>query len=160
VGNATRVSPRELWFGKNDVLDQTHRGLRTPDETGWGAASSLGCVLRLHGPGYLIRQFEAGVSNGDDEGSVRLPAANVDAAQIFDTWAGVLPAGEFRKWCIEPSASIVAAVPKEECSASSSGEATYAYTITGALQPLARVSRTMRPGAVERAVCTEEGALR
>ena len=44
--------------------------------------------------GYLIRQFEAGV----------------DAVQIFDTWAGVLPAGEFRKWCIEPTARIVAAV--------------------------------------------------
>ena len=43
---------------------------------------------------YLIRQFEAGV----------------DAVQIFDTWAGVLPAGEFRKWCIEPSARIVADV--------------------------------------------------
>jgi uroporphyrinogen decarboxylase len=44
--------------------------------------------------GYLIRQFEAGV----------------DAVQIFDTWAGVLPAGEFRKWCIKPTARIVAAV--------------------------------------------------
>ena len=44
--------------------------------------------------GYLIRQFEAGV----------------DAVQIFDTWAGVLPAGEFRKWCIEPIARIIAAV--------------------------------------------------
>jgi uroporphyrinogen decarboxylase len=43
---------------------------------------------------YLVRQFEAGV----------------DAVQIFDTWAGVLPAGEFRKWCIEPIAQIVAAV--------------------------------------------------
>jgi uroporphyrinogen decarboxylase len=47
--------------------------------------------------GYLIRQFEAGV----------------DAVQIFDTWAGILPAGEFRKWCIEPSARIVAAVRKQ-----------------------------------------------
>jgi uroporphyrinogen decarboxylase len=46
---------------------------------------------------YLVRQFEAGV----------------DAAQIFDTWAGVLPAGEFRKWCIEPCARIVAAVRKQ-----------------------------------------------
>ncbi len=46
---------------------------------------------------YLIRQFEAGV----------------DAAQIFDTWAGVLPAGEFRKWCIEPSARIVGTVRKK-----------------------------------------------
>ena len=43
---------------------------------------------------YLIRQFEAGV----------------DAVQIFDTWAGVLPADEFRKWSIEPCARIVAAV--------------------------------------------------
>ncbi len=43
---------------------------------------------------YLVKQFAAGV----------------DAVQIFDTWAGVLPAGEFRKWCIEPTARIVAAV--------------------------------------------------
>jgi uroporphyrinogen decarboxylase len=43
---------------------------------------------------YLIRQFNAGV----------------DAVQIFDTWAGVLPPDEFRKWCIEPCARIVAAV--------------------------------------------------
>jgi len=46
---------------------------------------------------YLIRQFEAGV----------------DAVQIFDTWAGVLPAAEFQKWCIEPSARIVATVRKQ-----------------------------------------------
>ena len=45
---------------------------------------------------HLIRQFEAGV----------------DAVQIFDTWAGVLPAAEFQKWCIEPTARIVRAVRK------------------------------------------------
>jgi uroporphyrinogen decarboxylase len=43
---------------------------------------------------YLIGQLEAGV----------------EVVQIFDTWAGVLPADEFRKWCIEPTARIVAAV--------------------------------------------------
>lgn len=43
---------------------------------------------------YLVRQFEAGV----------------DAVQIFDTWAGVLPDNEFRRWCIEPAAKIVAMV--------------------------------------------------
>jgi uroporphyrinogen decarboxylase len=43
---------------------------------------------------YLVQQFAAGV----------------DAVQIFDTWAGVLPAGEFHKWCIEPVARIVASV--------------------------------------------------
>jgi uroporphyrinogen decarboxylase len=43
---------------------------------------------------YLVKQFAAGA----------------DAVQIFDTWAGVLPPDEFRKWCIEPCARIVAAV--------------------------------------------------
>ena len=43
---------------------------------------------------YLIQQFAAGV----------------DAVQIFDSWAGVLPADEFRKWCIEPCTRIVAIV--------------------------------------------------
>jgi len=46
---------------------------------------------------YLVRQFLAGV----------------DAVQIFDTWAGVLPPDEFRKWCIEPAARIVAGVRKQ-----------------------------------------------
>ena len=43
---------------------------------------------------YLVRQFEAGA----------------DAVQIFDTWAGILPDEEFRKWCIEPTARIIAGV--------------------------------------------------
>jgi len=46
---------------------------------------------------YLSRQFAAGV----------------DAVQIFDTWAGVLPAGEFHNWCVEPCARIVTAVRKK-----------------------------------------------
>jgi len=48
---------------------------------------------------YLVRQFRAGV----------------DAVQIFDTWAGVLPPAEFTRWCIEPVARMVngvrAAIP-------------------------------------------------
>jgi uroporphyrinogen decarboxylase len=43
---------------------------------------------------YLVGQFEAGA----------------DAVQIFDTWAGILPDDEFRKWCTEPVARIVATV--------------------------------------------------
>ena len=46
---------------------------------------------------YLIRQFEAGI----------------DAAQIFDTWAGVLPPDEFESYCIKPCARIVAKVRKQ-----------------------------------------------
>ena len=46
---------------------------------------------------YLIRQFKAGV----------------DAVQIFDTWAGVLPPEEFVRWCIEPVQRIVEHVRRE-----------------------------------------------
>ena len=45
---------------------------------------------------YLDRQFEAGV----------------DAVQIFDSWAGVLPALEFEQWCVKPVAAIVAGLRK------------------------------------------------
>ena len=54
-------------------------------------------VLITSSASYLIRQFAAGV----------------DAVQIFDTWAGVLPPDEFRRWCIAPCARIVAAVRKQ-----------------------------------------------
>lgn len=43
---------------------------------------------------YLIAQFKAGV----------------EAVQIFDSWAGVLPASEFDRWCLIPLASIIAKV--------------------------------------------------
>src|SRR4029077_18620797 len=43
---------------------------------------------------YLVRQLNAGV----------------DAVQIFDTWAGILPPDEFARWCIAPTQRIVAGV--------------------------------------------------
>lgn len=43
---------------------------------------------------YLVRQLNAGV----------------DAVQLFDTWAGILPPDEFRRWCIAPAQKIVAGV--------------------------------------------------
>ena len=43
---------------------------------------------------YLIAQIDAGV----------------EAVQIFDTWAGSLPAGELRKWCIEPVKRLIGRV--------------------------------------------------
>jgi uroporphyrinogen decarboxylase len=46
---------------------------------------------------YLIRQLRAGV----------------DAVQIFDTWAGILPPDGFDSYCVEPCARIVAKVRKE-----------------------------------------------
>ncbi|MBV9906461.1 MAG: uroporphyrinogen decarboxylase, partial [Hyphomicrobiales bacterium] len=46
---------------------------------------------------YLRRQFAAGA----------------DAAQIFDSWAGVLPPAEFERWCVEPIKAIAAKVRAE-----------------------------------------------
>lgn len=40
---------------------------------------------------YLTGQFKAGV----------------DAVQIFDTWAGILPPDQFERWCIAPTQAIV-----------------------------------------------------
>jgi uroporphyrinogen decarboxylase len=37
-------------------------------------------------------------------------AAGVDAVQIFDSWAGVLSAEDFRRWCIAPTKRIVEGV--------------------------------------------------
>ena len=34
--------------------------------------------------------------------------AGVDAVQLFDSWAGVLPTAEYRRWCLEPSQAIMA----------------------------------------------------
>jgi uroporphyrinogen decarboxylase len=36
--------------------------------------------------------------------------AGAEVLQLFDTWAGALPAGGFERWCIEPTARIVAAL--------------------------------------------------
>jgi uroporphyrinogen decarboxylase len=38
--------------------------------------------------------------------------AGAEAVQLFDSWAGVLPAGAFERWVIEPTARIVAAVKR------------------------------------------------
>ena len=46
---------------------------------------------------YLVGQLEAGV----------------DAVQIFDTWAGVLPPEQFERWCIEPTQRIVEGVREQ-----------------------------------------------
>ena len=39
--------------------------------------------------------------------------AGADVLQLFDSWAGVLPEGEFRRWCQEPVARIVATLKSE-----------------------------------------------
>lgn len=46
---------------------------------------------------YLVRQLQAGV----------------DAVQLFDTWAGVLPPEEFYRWSILPAQRIIAKVRRQ-----------------------------------------------
>ena len=75
--------------GSVDQLPARQFTYRHPD-----AFAELIDILVAASTDYLTRQFDAGV----------------DAVQIFDTWAGVLPPEEFRKWCIEPCSRIVAAV--------------------------------------------------
>jgi uroporphyrinogen decarboxylase len=75
--------------GSGDQLPARRFAYRHAD-----AFAGLIDVLVEASAAYLIGQFEAGV----------------EAVQIFDTWAGVLPPDEFRIWCIEPCARIVAAV--------------------------------------------------
>jgi uroporphyrinogen decarboxylase len=43
---------------------------------------------------YLVEQFKAGV----------------DAVQIFDSWAGILPPEQFQQWCVVPAMRITAGV--------------------------------------------------
>jgi uroporphyrinogen decarboxylase len=50
---------------------------------------------------YLVEQFRAGV----------------DAVQVFDTWAGVLPPEEFTRWCITPTLRIVTGVREQVAAA-------------------------------------------
>jgi uroporphyrinogen decarboxylase len=76
-------------FGANEQIPARLFAYRHPD-----AFKRLLDILIEASAAYLIRQFEAGV----------------DAVQIFDTWAGVLPPDEFETWCVEPCAKIIAAV--------------------------------------------------
>jgi uroporphyrinogen decarboxylase len=78
--------------GTVDQLPARLFAYRYPD-----AFAKLIDILVNASASYLVRQFAAGV----------------DAVQIFDTWAGILPADEFRKWCIEPNARIVEAVRRK-----------------------------------------------
>ena len=54
-------------------------------------------ILSEASASYLIEQLKAGV----------------DAVQIFDTWAGTLPIGEFDRWCIKPTRRIIARIRQE-----------------------------------------------
>jgi uroporphyrinogen decarboxylase len=58
-----------------------------------GFAGLIDCLVSAT-TSYLLGQIEAGA----------------EAVQLFDSWAGVLPESEFRRWVIEPTARIVTAL--------------------------------------------------
>jgi uroporphyrinogen decarboxylase len=109
IGRVKKELPPEVTFlgfcgGPWTVATYMIAGCGTPDQSPARlfayrdpqAFAALIDLLVEASAAYLVRQFQAGV----------------EAVQIFDSWAGLLPAGEFAKWCIEPTARIVAAVRK------------------------------------------------
>jgi uroporphyrinogen decarboxylase len=79
-------------MGTPDQLPARTFAYRHPD-----AFATLIDLLVDASASHLIRQLHAGV----------------DAVQIFDTWAGILPPDGFDSYCVEPCARIVAKVRKE-----------------------------------------------
>jgi uroporphyrinogen decarboxylase len=79
-------------MGTPDQLPARAFAYRHPD-----AFATLIDLLVDASASHLIRQLHAGV----------------DAVQIFDTWAGILPPDGFDSYCVEPCARIVAKVRKE-----------------------------------------------
>jgi uroporphyrinogen decarboxylase len=77
--------------GGHDFMRVRRMALTAPDLFG-----RLIDVLVRSTIDYLDRQIRAGA----------------DAVQLFDTWAGVLPASEFERWCIEPTTAIVTGIRK------------------------------------------------
>jgi uroporphyrinogen decarboxylase len=86
----------------------------------WTVASYMiaGCGTDDHAPARLFAYRDAdGFSkliellvDSSAQHLIQQLRAGADAVQIFDTWAGVLPAREFRRWSIEPTRSIVSKV--------------------------------------------------
>ena len=104
VGLVKAVLPAEVTFlgfcgGPWTVATYMVAGHGTPDQAPARlfayrhpeAFTRLIDILVEASTGYLTRQLQAGV----------------DAVQIFDTWAGVLPPDEFQRWCIAPTLRII-----------------------------------------------------
>jgi uroporphyrinogen decarboxylase len=85
---------------------------------------------------YLRRQFAAGA----------------DAAQIFDSWAGVLPPAEFDRWCVAPLQAIAAKVRAE------TPNARLIAFPRGAGTQLAKFARLTELDAIGLDTATEPGA--
>jgi uroporphyrinogen decarboxylase len=79
-------------MGTPDQLPTREFAYRHPDDF-----AALVDTLVEASAAYLIRQFEAGV----------------DAVQIFDTWAGILPPDGFNSYCVKPCARIIDTVRKQ-----------------------------------------------
>jgi uroporphyrinogen decarboxylase len=82
--------------------------------TNWGAAPATpdqapARLFAYRHPDAFARLIDVLVDASTDY-LVRQLGAGVDAVQIFDTWAGVLPPDEFERWCIAPTQRIVADV--------------------------------------------------
>jgi uroporphyrinogen decarboxylase len=77
-------------------------GCGTPDQ-------GLAKLFAYQNPNDFARLIDALVIASIDYLTDQL-SAGADAVQIFDTWSGSLAPDEFERWCIEPTARIIAGV--------------------------------------------------
>ena len=54
-----------------------------------------------------FRRSDRRAGRGDGRHLGRQIESGAEAVQLFDSWAGLLPADEFRRWVIAPTAAIV-----------------------------------------------------
>ena len=77
-----------------------------------------GCGTADHAPARLFAYRDPGgfgkmidlLTDASAQHLIKQLHAGADAVQIFDTWAGILPTSEFRRWSIEPTRSVVSKV--------------------------------------------------
>jgi len=77
-----------------------------------------GCGTADHAPARLFAYRDPGgfgkmidlLVDASAQHLIKQLQAGADTVQIFDTWAGILPSSEFRRWSIEPTRSVVSKV--------------------------------------------------
>ena len=126
LGRLTRDGQRQRLAGVYEAIARTRQGL--PPEVALigfaGAPWTLACYMVEGGASRDFSRVKGWAYNDPDgfHGLIELLIeavsdhllaqieAGAEAVQIFDSWAGVLPAAQFRRWCVAPVAAIVAAV--------------------------------------------------
>jgi uroporphyrinogen decarboxylase len=77
---------------------------------GHGSKEYAAPRMMAHGDPVLFARLIDTVVDATAEYLITQAAAGAEALMIFDSWAGMLPPNQFRRWVIEPTRAIVAKV--------------------------------------------------